>query len=92
MVIKVTQRHIDLGRSHDTSNTRCPVARALRAAGFKRARVGVEWAHGGNDKKLIILPKKVRSFIVDKLIRNSGAMRPFSFRLSDKAVKTLREK
>lgn len=88
MIIKVTGEHIRLGRNQRISNTKCPVARAFRAAGFKEIRVGVE--HASVEGRGITLPKKVYGFISKKLIGRLAPMEPFSFKLTEKQVKTLR--
>jgi len=96
--IAVTARHIRLGRYHRTSNTLCPVARALHAAGLKKAQVGVSTAwteydvSTGKFTGLIALPKAAFNFIENKLIRDPKSMKPFKFKLTDKQVAALRGK
>jgi len=83
MIISVTERDIRLGRKYHTSNTRCPVARALHRAGLKRAHVGVSWFSLKPPKKredFRTLPPGAINFI-NALINNREDLEPFSFRI-----------
>jgi len=89
MEIKVTKTHIRLGKNETTSNTKCPVARAFKTAGFKDIFVGVELATTAGSVQQIELPENVQVFIREKLCAGLP-MEPFSFKLTAKQVKTLR--
>jgi hypothetical protein len=76
--IEVTEEDIRLGSKTPTSNICCPIARALKRAGFKQVSVGVE---SGTVKGVrVTFPKKVASFIMAMCYER--AIKPFSFTLS----------
>jgi hypothetical protein len=91
MKIEVTEKDIRLGKKYNTSNTHCPVARAIRRAGLKNVGVGVEWAGIGIYNKTVKLPVRVVNFI--KRLCDSekhDTLKPFTFTLTTKQVAVLR--
>lgn len=77
-IITVTQKHIDTGVRIDP--IKCPVAKAIRAAGFKNVSVGGTVCFGKNYSKSAALPKRVCNFITR--FDREKAVKPFTFRLT----------
>lgn len=87
MKIIVSKKDIKLGLKTIVSNTKCPVARAIRRAGLKGVSVGVNWArsvYGGD----ISLPKEVVTAISHMC--DTRTMEPFSFSFTKQQVNNLR--
>jgi hypothetical protein len=79
MKISVSKQDITLGKKTPISNTRCPVARAMKRAGLKNVCVGITWANFESRKKFqqINFRRKVSRFIED--LTENKPLKPFSF-------------
>lgn len=85
MKIEVTAKDIKLGIKTPNSNIKCPVARALRRAGFKQLLVGTYTVHA--KQKSITLSEKTTGAIQYMCATNT--MTPFNFTLTKKQVAIL---
>lgn len=87
MKFTVTKRDIKLGILTKCSNTKCPVARAVRRVrSLRNVNIAVWDAYAG-DGSSIRLSKKVVDAI--KGMCEGKGMKPFSFTISEKQIKVL---
>lgn len=78
MIVKVTKKHIRLGKRSCVSE--CPIALAMKDAGFERVGVSSDHAeYGDNFEKLVYLPGKVSEFI--DAFDHQREVHPISFRV-----------
>jgi len=90
--IKVTAADIRLGKKHMTSNTLCPIGRALRRSVSKDIEVGVDWVMGRTRISIDLPRKAARSIdhLIEDSVTGTNLVKPFEFSLTNKQVKVLK--
>ena len=85
MKIRVLKKDIDMGRPH--SAQRCPIARALRRAGFKNVMVfSGGFSNNGTVRVKYKFPDIVNLFI--ERFDHDWTVKPFTFTLPDTILKS----
>lgn len=87
MRIYVSAKDIKLGLKTPCSNTLCPVARAIRRAGLKGVRVGVELFSSHRQRADVFTPTRVIAAI--RGMCAGDGMKPFSFTITNRQIARL---